>query len=184
MDAMIRLCEYLLATSELCLLFAERNHHRDLVLLYTDAEWASDTLDRRSQTGIVLFHYCGVVVGRSQRQESKSNSSTESEVIALGGGTREAMFLDKLMLEIEEVLPEIIIYEDNKGAKDVCERNSICSKLKHVSVQHFITGEYLEKRKQVSTTEQFVDIMTKALEGEDFLVKRGWINIRDPRELN
>jgi hypothetical protein len=157
--------------------------------LYTDADWASDTLDRRSQTGIVLFHYCGVIVGRSQRQDSTSNSSTESEVIALGAGTREAMFLDKLMLEIEDILPEIIIYEDNKGAKDVCERNSISSKLKHVAVQHFITGEYLKKRKgammeQVSTTEQFADIMTKALEGEDFLMKRGWINIKDPRELS
>jgi hypothetical protein len=180
--AAVHLVLYLFHTKHLAMVWKKSAF--DCLRLYCDADWASDTVDRKSVSGCCLFDIGGIVSFLAKRQASTANSSCESETIALGKGTREALYLDKLIFELEGSLPAIKIFEDNKGAFDVAQGGPffITSNLKHVDVQHFITADYLASRSSssihlISTNEQIADIFTKPLESDDFLKKRSWLGM-------
>jgi hypothetical protein len=70
-------------------------------ICYTDSDWAGDTESRKS-TGGYVFLLCGAAVSwKSKKQSTISLSSTEAEYVALSEATKEAMWLKRLLREIE-----------------------------------------------------------------------------------
>ncbi|XP_049317560.1 uncharacterized protein LOC125780129 [Bactrocera dorsalis] len=67
---------------------------------FADADWGSNSLDRKSYTGYVFFLGGSAVSWESKRQSSVALSSTEAEYIALSSAAKEAVYLRRLIAEI------------------------------------------------------------------------------------
>ena len=89
---------------------------------YTDSDWAGDRQDRRS-TGGYVFTLCGGVVSwKTRKQEAVALSTTEAEYMALSDAVKEAIWLQRLLKELEnrEVQnsnPDLRIYHEDETSK-------------------------------------------------------------------
>lgn len=87
---------------------------------YTDADWASDTETRRSLGAYVFLLYGGAVSWTSKRQQSIALSSCEAEYMAQTQAAKEAIWLTRLLSELDVGfgLPTkpVLIKADNQGA--------------------------------------------------------------------
>jgi transposase InsO family protein len=103
---------------------------------YSDADWASDTHDRRSISG-----YCfsltlngPLISWKSKKQRTVALSSCEAEYIALAATIQEALYLAQLLAKIIQIATPVQIYEDNQGtialSKDPVNRK----RSKHIDV--------------------------------------------------
>lgn len=68
---------------------------------YTDSDWAGDKETRRSTGGFVFTLAGGTVSWKTKRQSVVALSSTEAEYIALSEATKEAVWMRRLLREIE-----------------------------------------------------------------------------------
>lgn len=81
-SAVKRILRYLTGTRHLGLLFSALN--LDLYA-YCDADWAGDSLDRRSTSGFVAFLGDSPISWTTKKQTTVSRSSTEAEYRSLAG---------------------------------------------------------------------------------------------------
>jgi hypothetical protein len=68
---------------------------------YTDSDWAGDKDSRKSTSGYIFTLYGGAISWKSTKQSIVATSSTEAEYIACSEGVKEALWLRRLMLEIQ-----------------------------------------------------------------------------------
>ena len=68
---------------------------------YTDSDWAGDKETRKSTGGFVFTLAGGIVSWKTKRQSVVALSSTEAEYIALSEATKEAVWMRRLLKEIE-----------------------------------------------------------------------------------
>ena len=115
----------------------------DLKLVgYSDSDWGS-SIDRRSTTGycFMLSVQGGAISWKTRRQPTVALSSTEAEYMALSAATQEALYLKKLVREIDQNLSEhcITIHEDNQGAIALVDNPVHHNRTKHIDIRyHFI----------------------------------------------
>ena len=70
-------------------------------LCYTDSDWAGDTESRKS-TGGYVFILCNAAMSwKTKKQTTISLLSTEAEYVALSEATKEAIWMKRLLREIE-----------------------------------------------------------------------------------
>lgn len=62
---------------------------------YSDADFASDTMTRRSVSGIILKYGGGAIVWASRRQNCVSLSTTEAEYIASSEAAKDIVWLTR-----------------------------------------------------------------------------------------
>ena len=109
-------------------------------------------------------------------------STTESEYIAAATATQEALWLTKILhdLDVKLRLP-IVIKEDNQGCIFLA-KNSETRRTKHIDTKwHFIRNCVNEKRVSlqcVPTEHQEADILTKPLQRKRFEDLRGHIGLK------
>ena len=111
--------KYLRRTKDVFLVYG--GQEGELVLSgYTDASFQSDHDDFRSQSGYVFCLNGGVVSWRSSKQDTVADSTTESEYIAASDAAKEAVWLKKFIVGLDDV-PSIAnpvdLYCDNNGLK-------------------------------------------------------------------
>jgi hypothetical protein len=89
----------------------------DNLLGYADADFAGD-LDGRKSTSGYIFTICGGPIAWSSRlQRSISQSTTEAEFVSLNEATRGAVWLKRILTELNSSHTEPIeIRCDNQGA--------------------------------------------------------------------
>lgn len=80
---------------------------------FVDADWASDTADRRSYTGFCYKLSGSVISYECKKQQTVALSSTEAEYMAVSEATKEAIYLKNLLSEIIGCEYTIILYNDN-----------------------------------------------------------------------
>lgn len=135
---------------------------------FTDADWGSCTMDRRSYSGHVILLADGAISWESKKQSSVALSSVESEYVALVECTREALFLTSLWEEIQsEDHRPISILCDSQGAIAVCQREGPSKRLKHVDIRLHFVQDLVErgviKIEYLPTGEMVADALTKPL---------------------
>ena len=135
---------------------------------FVDSDWASEN-DRKSVGGYI-FSLCGAAVSwASKKQNLVALSTEEAEYTAFTEGSREALWIRQLLLDIGliENTTTITIFADNQSALKHVRKEGITARTKHfdIRLQHSrdnqskgtITFEYIK------SADNTADIFTKAL---------------------
>ncbi|CAN0053474.1 unnamed protein product, partial [Sphacelaria rigidula] len=114
--------------------------------VYCDADYAKKDTDRRSVSGVAVM--CGgiAVSSTSRTQHCVTLSTTEAEYVAMAEGAKECMFFRSVLSFLRprvvlgrQVEYDIVLYEDNEGAKALADNPLSSGRSKHIDVTwHFI----------------------------------------------
>jgi hypothetical protein len=138
---------------------------------YTDSDWAADPDTRRSTSGYVFTLGSAAISWSSKRQPTVSLSTCEAEYIGQTNATKEAIWLQGFLRQIDPNddpgLGATIIYGDNQGAIALAKNDQFHGRVKHIDIQHHFVREKLTEGRidlrYVPTSEQVADGLTKPL---------------------
>jgi len=113
-----RIVRYLKGTKDLNLrLGSTKKEEKNILVGYSDANWAQDVEDRKSNSGYLFKFNGGTISWVCRKQSCVALSSTEAEYIALAEACQEAVWLRNLLEDFNEKQEQpTIIFEDNKAA--------------------------------------------------------------------
>lgn len=146
-----------------------RNDRKELgIVAYSDADWASDTTDRRSTTGycISLSENSSLVSWKTKKQPTVALSTCEAEYMALASTIQECIYLEQLLRSIDGYqYSPTLVYEDNQGTIALAKNPVSRQRCKHVDIKyHFIRSIVNDGKMTLvycSTEEMVADVMTK-----------------------
>ncbi|XP_071705369.1 secreted RxLR effector protein 161-like [Rutidosis leptorrhynchoides] len=98
MEAVTRIIRYLKKTADHGVVIKKNGHIETQI--YTDASWAGEKGDRKSISGFFTIVEGNLVAWRSKKQKVVSLSSGESEFRGIAKGVVEALWIQKLLIEI------------------------------------------------------------------------------------
>lgn len=164
-----RTIRYLKATRNLKLKVADTNDELELKV-YSDANWAENRIDRKSNSGFVCFLGGGTVSWACRKQTCVSLSSTEAEYIALAETCQEVIWLQKLLKDFEiNIFEPTIVNVDNQSCMKLADRQKFSNKTKHVDTKYHFIRDLKEKNtidlKYCPTDQNIADMLTKPLNG-------------------
>ena len=170
-DAAYRILRYLKGTPGRGLMFIKRDSLQ--IEVYTDADWAGSTTDRRSTSGYCTFVGGNLVTWRSKKQSVVARSNAEAEFRSLTHGICEAMWIKRLIEDLKiSVSQPMKIYCDNKAAISIAHNPVLHNRTKHIEVDKHFIKEKIESGlicvPYVPTTQQTADILTKGLYKKQF----------------
>lgn len=136
--------------------------------IYSDADWATDTTDRKSITGYAIFMGNNLVSWNSKKQQTVARSSTEAEYRAVGLAITEMVWIQALLRDINYHSPTIPnLWCDNIGATYLSVNPMFHARTKHLEVDfHFVRDKVHNKEVKVQficSKDQLADILTKPL---------------------
>ncbi|KAK3004360.1 hypothetical protein RJ639_020191 [Escallonia herrerae] len=147
--------------------------YEELLLVYSDSDWAGDPTDRTSTTGYVTYLGSTPISWCSKKQRSVSRSSTEAEYRAVAAALAETNWLTNLLRELRfplKAIPRILC--DNVGTTYICENPVFHSKMKHIAIDfHFVRDQVQRKEvevKHLHSADQVADVLTKPLPRASF----------------
>ena len=147
------------------------------LLGYSDADYANNPDDRRSITGYVFLFAGAPLSWNSMTQHSVALSTMESEYYAVCKATQEAIYLRMLFEESGmRVDQPLVIKEDNQACISFTKNPGEHTRTKHIDVRSCFVRQWVEHGELVlegiDTKEQLADILTKALEPQQFCYLR------------
>ena len=135
---------------------------------FSDSDFAGDTEDRKSTTGVVYFLGKNLVTWASQKQKVVALSSCEAEYVAAASAACQGVWLSRLigdLMETKETPVRLLM--DNMSAIALSKNPVHHERSKHIDTKyHFIRGCIEEGKVEVDhvgTNNQLADIFTKAL---------------------
>jgi hypothetical protein len=150
-------------------------------IAYADADWASDTISRKSVTGYIIKLAGGAVSWVSRKQKTVALSSTEAEYMCLSDTTRQIVWIQALYKELGFNISNTALCGDNQGAIFLASNPAQEHRSKHIDIRYHYIRECVNEKKvvlfYVPTTEQTADIMTKCLSHEKFKNFRNQLGI-------
>jgi hypothetical protein len=182
----IRILKYLYLTRNLNLTYTN-DKTIDVMDCFVDADWAGDTMDRKSTTGFVIRLFGNTVFWKSHKQNSVTKSSTFAEYVALSESVTEINFICGILKTFNIKLSKPIkIYEDNSGALTIAKNGNFSKNSKHIEVHyHYVNENYLNKIidiVKVDSENNVADILTKSLCKLKFTKFREILNVIQKKE--
>ena len=161
----------------------------DGLLGYTDADWASDVETRRSLGAYIFLLYGGPISWSSKRQQSIALSSCEAEYMAQTQAAKEAIWLTRLLSELDIGLSlpgkPVLIKADNQGAIAIASDPRFHTRTKHIDIQwHFVRDQVETGAVEFSwipTNFMAADGLTKALSNEKFAAFLRQIGLKESK---
>ena len=146
----------------------------DVLVGYSDADYAGDPTTRRSTSGYVFILNGAAVTWSSRKQPIVALSTMESEYIAASDSTREAVWLRRLLDDLGEQQREPTLLRcDNESAIGLAYNPLAHKGSKHIEVRYHYIREQVTcgnvEVVHVRTQNQFADVLTKAVDGETYL---------------
>ncbi|KAJ4721161.1 Retrovirus-related Pol polyprotein from transposon TNT 1-94 [Melia azedarach] len=143
------------------------------VEVYTDADWAGSSLDRRSISGYCTFLGGNLVTWRSKKQSVVARSSAEVEFRSIALGIFEVMWLKTILKELRvETSDPMKLYCDNKAAISIAHNPVQHDRTKHVEIDRHFIKEKIEEGiicvPFVRSKDQLADVFTKGLPTQHF----------------
>ncbi|KAJ9516469.1 hypothetical protein QJQ45_011179 [Haematococcus lacustris] len=150
-----------------------RGSSREGILGYCDSDFASDRVSYRSTTGYVFVLSAAAVSWRSKLQTTVAASTTEAEYQAAADATKEALFLRKLLHELQDGGGgPVPIRCDSQGAVALLKNPVESQRSKHIAVMHHMARERVWRGEVLftycPTADMVADALTKALPGQKF----------------
>ena len=182
MEAALRIVRYLKGTVGYGV-FLKKREDMDIDG-YTDADWASNPIGRKSTGGYFTFVGGNLVTWRSKKQKVVALSSAEAEFRGIKSGLMEILWLRRLLTEIGfPPTRKSRLFCDNKAVISISENHVQHDRTKHVEVdRHFIKEDLEEGVIEfpfVKSKEQLADILTKAVHPKVFKEVLDKLNIGD-----
>ena len=152
--------------------------------VYTDADWAENFGDRRSTSGYCTFVGGNLVTWRSKKQSVVARSSAEAEFRSLAQGICEAIWIKRILEELEiPISNPTKIYCDNKAAVSIAHNPVLHDRTKHIEVDKHFIKEKIEAGTiclpYIPTAQQVADILTKGLSTKQFKFLVGKLAMED-----
>ncbi|PKU74875.1 Retrovirus-related Pol polyprotein from transposon TNT 1-94 [Dendrobium catenatum] len=164
-DALKRLLRFINGTTNTGI----QLHPQDLTLRgYVDADWASNSLDRKSISGHCHFMGNSLISWQVKKQNTIARSSTEAEYRALASATAEIIWLRQLLedFHITQTKPTVI-YCDNTFAIALANNPVFHARTKHIEVDCHFIREHIRNKiitvHHICSADQLADFFTKAL---------------------
>lgn len=134
---------------------------------FVDADWAGNTIDRKSYTGF-CFTLSGCVISwESKKQKTVALSSSEAEYMALAEACKESLYLRNLQFEITNKKYTIELYNDNQSALKLTVNPIFHKRTKHIDIRyHFCRDcviDNIVNVKYLPSAEMPADLLTKSL---------------------
>ena len=158
-------------------------HNEDNRLIgYTDSDWGGSLDDGKSTSGYVFFLGTNAISWSSKKQKTTALSSTEAEYVSATEASCEAVWLRRILADLEQVQNDpTIIYCDNKSAIAMTENPVFHSQTKHIKLRyHFIRDLVQEEEIRldyIGTNEQVADMLTKSVSSNKFAYFRDQMRI-------
>ena len=164
---------YIKSTIKQRLRYEPGGAHKDLVV-YSDADWASDKSDRKSVSGGVAMFFGGPISWSSKKQKSVATSSCESEYMALSENAKQGQWLAQILRDlgyakfIGEDSSLVQMLGDNQGAIALTNNAILHNGSKHIAVRYHYVRDLVEKGQLrvdfIPTNEMAADGLTKPLQ--------------------
>jgi hypothetical protein len=136
----------------------------------SDASFADNTIDRKSSQGYAIKLFGGLIAWKANKQDTVTTSTTEAELLALAQVAKEAMYINRLIMELGiKLSPTIPIQCDNQQTIRLIteEIAKLVTKLRHVDIHnHWLRQAVAHSEITVvycPTSEMVADGLTKAL---------------------
>jgi hypothetical protein len=181
-----RILRYLKGTIGRGILMQNQGHTQ--ILGYTDADWAGNTLDRKSTMGYCIFVGGNLVSWKSKKQLVVARSSAEAEYRVMASTASELIWLKALLTDLGVFHPQLMsLCCDNQAAMHIASNPVFHERTKHIEVDCHYVREQVQSQMIVTqytrSEDQLADLFTKALPSARFqllLSKLGSINLLDP----
>lgn len=112
---------------------------------FSDTDYAGDLGTRRSTTGFIFILYGGPIAWSSRRQSCVALSSTEAEFIASCEAAKEAIWLKRLLAELEPGFNKAVPLKcDNQLAIQLVKNPVFHQRKKHIDVRYCFVRERQE----------------------------------------
>lgn len=167
-----RVIRYLKGTANLQLQLESKDAQNEIIG-HADANWAESRIDRKSNSGYIFKLFGGTISWRSKKQECVALSSTEVELISLTDAVKEAIWIRRMLKEIQQNIKDlVVIYEDNQSCRKMIQKTNPSSRTKHIDVRYYFIKDYIKKKiiscEYCSTENMVADILTKPLNRTKF----------------
>jgi hypothetical protein len=154
------------------------NPSSDILVGYSDSDFAGDLDTMRSTTGYTYLFNGTSIAWRSARQTCVTTSTAAAEFLALSEATKEALVLNELIIELQPPelqlqhmeQPSMLIYGDNEAAlTNATDTLAVRRKFKHLAahrafVQEQVAGGQVQFT-HVASKANLADVFTKGLPG-------------------
>ncbi|KAJ9515883.1 hypothetical protein QJQ45_016947 [Haematococcus lacustris] len=145
---------------------------------FTDADYAGDKDTARSTTGYIVTLNGGAISWSSRLQPTVAMSTAEAEYMAASSAAKEALWLRKLMRDLQLDASCVNLGCDNQAAIQLLHNPMATSRAKHIDVHHHFVRERISRGEVAfyycHTSSMLADILTKPLAAVQFnLGKQG-----------
>ncbi|KAJ9524038.1 hypothetical protein QJQ45_022468 [Haematococcus lacustris] len=160
---------YLKGTSEQGLLFGGVTGLQG----FTDADYAGDKDTARSTTGYLFTLIGGAISWSSRLQPTVAMSTAEAEYMAASSATKEALWLRKLMRDLQLEARCVQMSCDNQAALQLLHNPMATARAKHIDVHHHFVRERRRRRKKKKTTPAMALAVDRFVAASDLPQERG-----------
>ncbi|RYG95336.1 transposon Pol polyprotein, partial [archaeon] len=165
-DLVLRIMKYLKGTVDFKITY--RRTAEFAPVGYTDSDWAGDTVDRKSTSGMVVTMGGAVVAYGSTKQSITAHTSTEAELIAAVLAAKQIIFMRNIYAHILQVtLPPTPLHIDNQSAIDIATSYVVNKRSKHIDLRYHIIKEYIRDGVitlvDTKSADNLADLFTKSV---------------------
>jgi hypothetical protein len=142
--------------------------------VYCDSDWGSNTDDRKSVSGYIIYLGSTPIIWRSRTQKGKpAQSSCEAEYRALNDCINELVWIITFLTELGFQVPTPVrIYCDNISASDLAYNPVNHDRTKHIDIRFHRIREYIidgtVEIHYIPTDKNPADIFTKCVISKTF----------------
>ena len=157
------------------------------LICYTDADWAENREDRKSNSGYLIQLKGAAVEWGCRKQSCVALSSCEAEYIALAEASKEVVWMRRLLQDLGgETTEPTVIMEDNQSVIRMIENDGCRNRTKHIDTRYHFAKELVEKGtiklQYCPSEDQTADMLTKAVNASKLGKHRTGCNLRERRE--
>jgi hypothetical protein len=166
-----RLFKYINATPEFGIVL--EGSKTPIVETYIDASYGVHS-DFRSHSGMIVSMGGAPIDSKSTKQKINTKSSAEAELIALSDMCSRVIWCRQFLIAQGYNLPPSPVYQDNQSTISLGNKGcSVSDRTRHVSIRYFWMKDRVDAGDiQIvykPTSDMIADILTKPIQGEQFL---------------
>jgi hypothetical protein len=168
LGAVKHILRYVAGTCSFGLWFEKGKKEEAMLVRFSDSDYAGDIDKRKSTSGIIFFLIGRPITWQSMKQKVVPQSSYEAKYIAATNATCQALWLTRVLVEVQGLEPGVPMLKVNNKSSIALIRNPVLTgQRKHIEVKYHLVRESAAEGmisvEFVGTNDQLGDILTKPL---------------------